>query len=114
VIRKAMEAALRNEAKYFLPLRLAELAAAHGLAYQNVTIKNTRTRWGSCSSTNNINLSLHLMRLPAALSDYVLLHELAHIVEKNHGPRFWRYLEKICPGSKALDRQLKAYRIGIF
>ena len=54
------------------------------------------------------------MRLPERLRDYVILHELAHITEKNHGPRFWSLLDKMCPGSKALDNEMKAYRIGLF
>ena len=66
------------------------------------------------SYTNNINLNLHLMRLPEALRDYVILHELAHTIEKNHGAGFWRLLENICPGSKHLDKQMKAYRISIY
>ena len=114
VIRKGVEEALRREAKQFLPRRLAELAQQHGLRYENVTIKNTRTRWGSCSSTNNINLSLHLMRLPDALCDYVLLHELAHTLEKNHGPGFWKLLDKLTGDARGLDKQLRAYRIAVF
>ncbi|RYF82935.1 MAG: M48 family peptidase, partial [Chitinophagaceae bacterium] len=108
------EEALRREAKEYLPLRLLQLAKTHGLQYNNVTIKNTRTRWGSCSSTNNINLSLHLMRLPDELCDYVLLHELAHTIEKNHGPGFWKLLDKISGDARGLDRQLKNYRISVF
>jgi predicted metal-dependent hydrolase len=63
---------------------------------------------------NNINLSLHLMRLPEALCDYVILHELAHTVEKNHGPRFWALLDKISGDARGLDNQLKNFKIAIF
>ncbi len=114
MIRKGVEEALRREAKEYLPQRLLQLAKTHGLQYNNVTIKNTRTRWGSCSSTNNINLSLHLMRLPDELCDYVLLHELAHTIEKNHGPGFWKLLDKLCGDARGLDKQLKNYRISVF
>ncbi|HEY4649968.1 MAG TPA: SprT family zinc-dependent metalloprotease [Pontibacter sp.] len=113
-IRKSVEEAYRKEAKEYLPQRVAFFAERFGFEYQNVFIKNAKSRWGSCSHTNNINLNLHLMRLPDALCDYVILHELAHTVEKNHGPRFWKLLDKICGNSKALDKKLKDYRISIF
>ncbi|AKQ47759.1 hypothetical protein TH63_15375 [Rufibacter radiotolerans] len=112
-IQKAIEYTLRLEAKEHLPQRVAFFARQFGFSYQQVTIKNAKTRWGSCSATNNINLNLHLMRLPAHLSDYVILHELAHTVEKNHGPRFWALLDKISGDAKGLDKQLKAYRLQV-
>ncbi|GAB2525562.1 M48 family metallopeptidase [Rufibacter soli] len=112
-IQKAIEYTLRLEAKEHLPQRVAYFARQFNFSYQQVTIKNAKTRWGSCSATNNINLNLHLMRLPAHLCDYVILHELAHTVEKNHGPRFWALLDKISGDAKGLDKQLKAYRLQI-
>ena len=113
-IRKSIEEAYRKEAKQFLPERVAYFADKFGFDYQNVFIKNAKARWGSCSHTNNINLNLHLMRLPEALCDYVILHELAHTVEKNHGPHFWALLDSICGDARLLDKKLKAYRISIF
>jgi predicted metal-dependent hydrolase len=113
-IRKSIEEAYRKEAKQYLPQRVAYFADKFGFEYQNVFIKNAKSRWGSCSHTNNINLNLHLMRLPQALCDYVILHELAHTVEKNHGPRFWSLLDQVCSNSKTLDKKLKAYRISIY
>ena len=83
-IRKAIEIALRKEAKDHLPPRVKELAEKHNFKYKKVAIKNAKTRWGSCSYVNNINLSLHLMRLPDYLIDYVILHELVHTKIKNH------------------------------
>lgn len=113
-IRKSIEEAYRKEAKQHLPQRVAYFADKFGFEYQSVFIKNAKSRWGSCSHTNNINLNLHLMRLPDALCDYVILHELAHTVEKNHGPRFWALLDSVCGDARALDKKLKAYRISIF
>jgi predicted metal-dependent hydrolase len=113
-IRHAIEETYRYEAKAFLPQRVAFFAEKFGLKFEKVTIKKAGTRWGSCSHTNNINLNLHLMRLPERLRDYVILHELAHTVEKNHGPGFWSLLEKLCPGSKQLDKEMKTYRISIY
>ena len=113
-IRHAIEETYRHEAHTFLPERVAFFAQKFGLRYGKVTIKKVSTRWGSCSHINNINLNLHLMRLPERLRDYVILHELAHITEKNHGPKFWSLLDKMCPGSKALDNEMKSYRINIY
>lgn len=96
-IKKTLIDVMRWEAKVYLPKRLKELAEKHGFRYQDVSIKNTKTRWGSCSSANNINLNLHLMRVPEHLIDYVLLHELAHTVQKNHGEKFWLLLEHCYP-----------------
>ncbi|WP_460925119.1 M48 family metallopeptidase [Pontibacter brevis] len=113
-IRKSIEEVYRKEAKQYLPQRVAYFADKFGFQYQSVFIKNAKSRWGSCSHNNNINLNLHLMRLPDALCDYVILHELAHTVEKNHGPHFWALLDRVCGDSKKLDNKLKAYRISIF
>jgi len=114
MIRWGIQAAWRKEAKKYLPARLNELARKHQLSYNRVTIKNNRSRWGSCSQKNNINLSLHLMRLPDYMIDYILLHELAHTLHKNHGRRFWRSLEKICPNAKSLDKEMRGFRIEIY
>jgi hypothetical protein len=114
LIKTAIEAALRREAHNYLPIRLQQLANQHGLKYNQISIRNTRTRWGSCTHDNNINLCMHLMKLPNELIDYVLLHELAHTVEKNHSVRFWDLLSTMLgQNSKTIDKMLKAYRPGI-
>ena len=103
--------ALRAQAKAELPPRLAELAAQHGFHYNKVFIKNNVSNWGSCSVRGNINLNLRLVTLPQELQDYVMLHELCHLREMNHGPRFHALLESVCPGHRSLARQMKAYKI---
>ncbi len=114
-IRYAIEEALRVTAKNYLPRRLHELAQQHGFTYNRVFIKNLKSRWGSCSSVDNINLNLHLMRLPDHLIDSVLLHELCHTVEKNHGAGFWQLLDSVTGGkAKLLDREMKNYRTVIY
>jgi predicted metal-dependent hydrolase len=113
-IRNVIEKILRIEAKSFLPKRVDELAKKHNFNYQKLAIKNTKTRWGSCSFKNNINLSLHLMRLREELIDYVILHELVHTKVKNHSIEFWTTLDIYCPNSKNLDRELKKYSLRIF
>ncbi|MGN0188277.1 MAG: M48 family metallopeptidase [Candidatus Cryptobacteroides sp.] len=87
---------LRRLAKEWLPARLEMLATKYGFNYGRVAIKNNRTNWGSCSARNNINLNLHLMRLPQHLRDYVILHELCHLRHHNHGEKFHILLEELC------------------
>ncbi len=103
--------ALRKEAKKILPQRLEELAKKHGFKYEKVAIKNAKTRWGSCSYRNNINLNLHLARLDSDLVDYVILHELCHTIEKNHSARFWALLHKHLPDATERRKRLKAVRL---
>ena len=105
---------LRAQAKATLPVRLTELAQQHGFVYHRVAIKNSLTRWGSCSSLGNINLNLRLVTLPQELQDLVMLHELCHLKYLNHGPQFHALLESVCPGHRALAKQLKEYRIVSF
>lgn len=87
---------MRRKAKAELPLRLAGLAARYGFSYNKVTIKHNSTNWGSCSARNNINLNINLVRLPRALCDYVLLHELCHLRHHDHGRAFHLLLEHVC------------------
>lgn len=100
---------LRKEAKIILVDRTRELATKNGFDINEIRIKNMQSRWGSCSIKGNINLNLHLMRLPKHLSDYVILHELAHTKHHNHGPLFWQELDKHVKNSKALAKELKSW-----
>lgn len=87
--------ALRLQAKNELPARLSELALRYGFAYNRVTIKHNATNWGSCSAKGNINLNLNIVRLPRALQDYILLHELCHLRHQDHGHGFHLLLEHV-------------------
>jgi len=101
---------LRAEAKAYLPGRLKELAEVHGLGpYNRVSIKHNISNWGSCSTKGNINLNLCLMTLPKDLQDYVMLHELCHLKEMNHGPRFHALMEMVCPGHHEKAAQMRRY-----
>jgi predicted metal-dependent hydrolase len=103
---------LRKEAKRLLPDRTKQLADKHGFTFSEVKIQSSKTRWGSCSSTKSINLSLFLMLLPAHLIDYVILHELCHTREMNHGDKFWAWMDKVTDGkSKGLRAELKKYHM---
>ncbi len=110
--QRIMTERLRREAKATLPQRLAELSAATGLRYAKVSIRASRSKWGSCSAQNNISLSLYLMTLPGHLRDFVMLHELCHTRHHNHSPRFHALLDSLCGGNeKALSRELRGYAI---
>ena len=113
-IRNLLIGVYKEEAIGYLPRRTHILASENELQFQKVSIRNTKTRWGSCSFKNNISLSLHLIRLPDELIDYVILHELAHTLVKNHSSEFWNVLEAICPNSKVLDKKLKNFNLNIF
>jgi len=102
---------LRKEAKAFLPFRVAHLAEKYGFSYNRVFVKNIKTRWGSCSGKNNINLNIHLMRLPDHLIDYVILHELVHTLHRNHSRSFWNALDKLCGDSHRLRKEMRSYSI---
>lgn len=114
-IVNAIEKTYRLEAKAYLPNRVAKLAKTYDLVYKKVKINNAKSRWGSCSSENNINLSLQLMRLPDYLIDYVILHELAHTKVKNHSTQFWYFLDALTENkAKKLDKELKSYYLQVF
>ena len=104
-------ARLRAEAKAYLPVRLRELADSFGFVYNSVRIKHNSSNWGSCSAKGNINLNLNLMRLPADLRDYVMLHELCHLRYLNHGPEFHTLLESVCPNHREMRRRLREVRL---
>ena len=113
-LRKVIEEALRGNAKIILPPRLYMLSQKHNLPYQSVKINSSSGRWGSCSARRNINLSFYLVLLPKHLIDYVLLHELSHTREMNHGERFWALLDELTEGkAQALRKELKEYRTEI-
>ena len=114
-LRKAVTTAVARRAKELLPPRLEELAKEKGFTYNNCTVRNVHTRWGSCNTKGNISLSIYLILLPDELIDYVLLHELCHTVEMNHSDRFWALMDSVTAPAKAkeLRRRLKAHKTSI-
>lgn len=110
--QKARIEELRRAAKADLPGRIARLSEATGLKYEKLSIRASRTKWGSCSGRNHISLSLFLMTLPEHLRDYVIVHELCHTVHHDHSPRFHALVDRLVGGhEKALNKELRAFTI---
>ena len=107
-------AALRERARAELPPRLMEIAAAHALTVTGVSIRNQRTRWGSCGRDGNISLNWRLVLMPPAVRDYVLIHELMHLRQQNHSRRFWRLVEAACPAFRDAERWLRTSGRSLF
>ena len=111
---KELPILIKKDAREILERRLAELAQLHNFQYNHVSIRNQRTRWGSCSSKDNISLNMKLLHLPNQLIDYVLLHELVHTRVKNHSKDFWNELETVVPNARTIDKQLREYQYCLF
>lgn len=97
---------LKKKANLVLVPWLERIANQTGLHYRRVTVRLQRSRWGSCSCRQHINLNGRLLLVAPELVDYLLIHELCHTRELNHSGRFWRLVERYCPEYKALDRKL--------
>ena len=97
----------KDDAKKQITERLRYLADKHGFICNRVTIRQQKTRWGSCSPKNNISLNIKLVLLPEALLDYVILHELVHTRIHNHSRKFWTELDKYVIDSKAMAKHLR-------
>jgi predicted metal-dependent hydrolase len=93
-----------------LPARVLALAALHGFGVTRVTIRNQRSRWGSCSRRGTVSLNWRLIQAPPAVCDYIILHELAHLREMNHSSRFWRTVAELCPEFAQAEQWLKQHR----
>ena len=105
--RPDVERDLRAFAAELLVPRLRELAVEHGLTVKRITIRNQRSRWGSCSRSGAIALNYRLVQMPPEVCDYVLIHELMHLKQQNHGPRFWALVAGACPGYREAERWLR-------
>ncbi len=111
LVKNAVIRAMRKKAEEYLPPLVQYWSSLFDLPYNKVTISKARSRWGSCSSKRDISLSFYLMLLPAHLMDYVILHELAHTREMNHGPEFWELLNQLTDGKAlALRKELRMHR----
>lgn len=97
---------MRLLAKAELPQTVANYAKQFELTYSGVSIRDQKTRWGSCSSSGRISLNWRLVMAPPEVSDYIVIHELMHLREMNHSHVFWRHVREACPQYKAHERWL--------
>ena len=107
--RPAIEGHLRRLGERELPLRVMEFAARHRLTVRRVTVRNQRSRWGSCSRRGTISLNWRLIQTPPFVCDYIILHELMHLREMNHSSRFWHQVEIVCPDYRTAEQWLRQH-----
>ena len=110
-LEQQVERELRCMAAVELPARLVELATNHGLKdkIRRITVRSQRTRWGSCSRRGTVSLNWRLVQLPPSVSDYILLHELAHLRHLNHSNRFWAEVAQLCPDYEQAEQWLRQH-----
>ena len=106
-LRPTLEAHFARKARVELPARTWELAAVTGVEVKHVTVRNQRSRWGSCSASGTISLNWRLVQTPDFVRDYIIYHELMHLREMNHSARFWARVEEVCPGWRDAERWIK-------
>lgn len=105
--RKALEERYRQAAREYVPARVAYYQEIIGVTCGNITIRDQKTRWGSCSARGNLNFNWRLMLAPPRVLDYVVVHELCHRKEMNHSPAFWNLVEAVLPDYAQLRKWLK-------
>jgi predicted metal-dependent hydrolase len=91
--------------------RLEHFNQHYNLKYKKVFIRNTRTRWGTCSTLGNLSFNYRIVRLPSALQDYIVVHELCHLAHMNHSAAFWARVAEVMPDWKARRKALQKYRL---
>jgi len=106
-LRPTLEAHFARRARVELPARAWELAAETGVPVKQVSIRNQRSRWGSCSAGGTISLNWRLVQTPESVRDYIIYHELMHLREMNHSDRFWSRVAEVCPWWRDAEKWLK-------
>lgn len=107
--RPLINSHLRKLAQKELPSRVMELAKLHALEINRVSIRDQRSRWGSCSVRRTISLNWRLIQAPVEVLDYVIIHELMHLREMNHSARYWKLVAEACPDYQAAESWLKRF-----
>lgn len=108
-LRPAIQQHLRKLAARELPLRVMELAVFHGISVSRISVRNQKSRWGSCSRRGTISLNWRLIQTPGFVRDYIILHELAHRRQMNHSAKFWQEVERLLPDYLRAGQWLKRH-----
>jgi hypothetical protein len=108
-----VRAHLQGEARRDLEAAVARYAAALGVTPARITLRDTTSRWGSCSAAGGLNFSWRLVLAPPFVLDYLAAHEVAHLREMNHSNRFWRLVQGVCPATREAEAWLKAHGTGL-
>jgi len=110
-LRPAIQRHLRKLAQQQLPVRVLELASLHDIDISRVSVRNQKSRWGSCSKRGTISLNWRLIQTPAYVRDYIILHELAHRRQMNHSDKFWEEVERLCPDYRTAEDWIKLHKL---
>ena len=111
LVEQAVMQWYRREAEVLFGQRVAHYAGLMRVAPQQVGLSSARTQWGSCTAGGTVRLNWHLIKMPLRLIDYVVVHELAHLVELNHSPAFWQVVEAVCPDHRRRRAELRRHVI---
>lgn len=106
---KKQIAVFRLQARNIVEQRLEFFNRYYNFRFNKITIRNQKTRWGSCSTDRNLNFNYRIATLPQNLADYLVVHELCHLKEMNHSSRFWELVKKTIPDYKKLRKELRGY-----
>jgi predicted metal-dependent hydrolase len=109
----AAENWLRAQANEILPAKIKEWAQKIGVEFNNIAIKDQKTMWASCSQKNNLNFSYRIIKMPAVIIDYLIVHELTHLIHFNHGSDYWQTVEQYCPGYREHRKWLNNNRYAV-
>jgi predicted metal-dependent hydrolase len=102
----------KESARILVHARLSYFNTFYGLSWKKVFIKNSKSRWGSCSEVGNLNFNYKILFLPSEVQDYLIVHELCHLAEFNHGPNFWAQMGRTLPNYRELRKKLRALERG--
>lgn len=112
-IGRRLSTFLKKEARSDLEALVSRHAASVGRPVKALTLKDTRSRWGSCTADGSLSFSWRIVMAPPLVIDYLAAHEVAHLREMNHGPRFWALCERLCPETERAKAWLKRHGSGL-
>jgi predicted metal-dependent hydrolase len=101
---------VKHSSLHFTTQRVAELNQHYGFSYGKISVRNQQTRWGSCSKRGNLNFNYRILFLPPHLAEYLIVHELCHLKEFNHSPRFWALVAQTIPEYRECRRELRVWQ----